>query len=217
VDSASCETDMHLWHLKGNQAAKTHSLGKIKGLERWMAIVKIALPWMGPLHGGKNWDCDKDAMMFLGLREDGRVFLVLPVPQTAGSTPYLISRNGEMVVSRSEGGDSIDVVLAIGNESQAVLDEGIKLYKHLVRKGGNTLPTIEKAVDLGVARVDKERDDWERGVGYCTWNSLGANLSHQKIMDALESLVKNDIKGTIEPNIASFSLITNPFSDERHH
>ncbi|KAI9836212.1 MAG: hypothetical protein M1819_001549 [Sarea resinae] len=55
------------------------SLGRPRLLEHWMALAKIASPWMGPVHGGSTFTTEKDCLLLLFQRKDGVHVAMLPV------------------------------------------------------------------------------------------------------------------------------------------
>ncbi|CUS15329.1 unnamed protein product [Tuber aestivum] len=183
--------------------------GKPVGLvERWMALAKIATPWMGPLHGTKNIFIQKDALLAMFQRaHDGAHVVLLPVSGLEGGSTYLTSDtegDGQLVVrsmgdhEKCYGGErDVKLLMGFGPDPRGTV---ACVFNHLKRK---IKEKQDKATDSYTGSNNsstypgdsQERSPWEDGVTYCTWNGLGWDLSENKILDALEELGKSGIQG----------------------
>jgi len=182
----------------GSSTRSDLQLGVPAILERFMALVKIASPWIGPLHGGASFESRKDGVMALLQRRDGLVVLVLPVSgagRVGGRSAYVVSDeggHGQVLVQGMNdaraGCSEVGVIVVAGLEVQQTVDKGMQYLKHLISDGEARSLEREREVS------EKARDFWERGLCYCTWNGLGWNLSERKILETLETADANDIK-----------------------
>ena len=59
-------------------------------------------------------------------------------------------------------------------------------------------------------------ENWYDGLAYCTWNGLGQHLTERKIINALDSLEKNEINGKIQ-NPQTKSHANRNLSYKSHH
>jgi hypothetical protein len=188
------------YHIKTRCAL--NSLGIPTSLERYMAVIKIATPWMGPIHGGRVFECLKDAVMVLLQRRDGTVLMVLPVSGIAGrGTGYVVSDeigNGEVVVRFLDDHSSPetavnDVIVAIGENVDDVVDAGMSYLKSLLPPPPPSSPLLQNQYNQR-PEVVSGLTHWETGLSYCTWNGLGWDLSEDRILDALQKLDDHAIR-----------------------
>ncbi|KAL7269749.1 hypothetical protein RUND412_007573 [Rhizina undulata] len=205
------------------------NFGRPIKIERWMALVKIAAPWMGPLHGTSNFSIYKDALLLLFQRQDGTNVAVLPVSGVypTGATSYLTSDSdseGRIIIKRcgdDEPGTGTQkiarVIVAIGTDIQDVVDEAYKYLKRLIMNGDgerkldvagagppgekdgeaveDTIRTLKTERETeNTRRAVGEREHWDEGLAYCTWNGMGWDLSEARILNALEEIEKNGIR-----------------------
>jgi hypothetical protein len=182
----------------GSSTRSDLRLGIPAVLERFMALVKIASPWIGPLHGGAFFESRKDGVMALLQRRDGLVVLVLPVSgagRVGGRSAYVVSDEGQVLVRGMDdaraGCSEVGVIVAAGLEVQQTVDKGMQYLKHLVSDG--EVRSLEREREIDTLN-EKARDSWEKGLAYCTWNGLGWNLSERKILETLETADAKNIK-----------------------
>jgi hypothetical protein len=224
-------------------------LGRAILLERWMALVKIATPWVGPIHsgstagggggGGNTFTTTKECLLLLMQRKDGRHVVILPlsgVPSGEGTptaSSYVTSSHasehmyGEKgpdgiiwrIYDESPSGDgrlgSAKCIVVVGMDAKNAMKGAMSWAEFIMKRAsylGNA-PTTRQSVfpekieggspsrssvpDGGVTHdtpVGQGLYQMHAGLTYCTWNSLGANLSGERILDALWKLHKTGIR-----------------------
>jgi hypothetical protein len=107
------------------------------------------------------------------------------------------SKGNVVVSSRNDGqGEGTTRILASAGKD---LDSTLAILMNRAREIAwqeqvglaNTEAQLQKYGDV----EPKWFEFWYDGLGYCTWNSLGQDLSEEKIFSALEDLDKNNIRG----------------------
>ena len=98
--------------------------------------------------------------------------------------------------NEQEQQNSATVIAAVGYSHATALAACVYHARDLVKQSSD--PSMKRIEEHGWKARDKPHvqwnQEWTDGLGYCTWNGLGQNLTEQKIFDALESLEKNNIK-----------------------
>ncbi|RPB02555.1 glycoside hydrolase [Choiromyces venosus 120613-1] len=184
--------------------------GKSVGLvEQWMALVKIATPWMGPLHGTKNISIQKDALLTMFQRAHGGFHVVLlPVSGLEGGSAYLTSdseQDGRLIIrsmgdhEKSHNGErEVKLLIGFGPDPHETV---ACVFNHLKRKikekyGGDS-DSYANTTDSSTNLEDSRKSSpWKDGLSYCTWNGLGWDLSEERILNALEDLEQSGVKVT---------------------
>jgi hypothetical protein len=169
-------------------------LGAPKRLVAWASVCRTWSAWMAPVHGvGDVGNMrGRRAALWTAVRDDGVVVAVLGA---AG-----LGKGEEKFVAVEVGGDGEALVLCAKSDSEEAVGG-----RCLVSVGTNYGEAVA-AVVLGLRDLLEVYEApegtstapwdqaWVNGLGYCTWNSLGQNLTEQKIVDAMESFDKAGIK-----------------------
>ncbi|KAI5841576.1 raffinose synthase or seed imbibition protein Sip1-domain-containing protein [Morchella snyderi] len=173
------------------------AIGRPRYLEQFMALVKIAPPWIGPLHGRTSFDVSKDAALVLFQRSyDGKHVAVLPVSGLGFGSAYVTScasGDGSIVIRGKNDGEGsaserkVQVIVAVANDPFKTVAAVTNYLKKLImgsRSFESTLIDQYSKLEL----EGEDRTAWEDGLSYCTWNGLGADLGEDKILKALGEL-----------------------------
>jgi hypothetical protein len=169
-------------------------LGTPRRLAAWAAVCRPWSVWMSPVHDGADVGDMRGrcAALWTGVRDDGVVIAVLGA---AG-----LGKGEEKFVAVEVGGDGLALVLCGRSDSEEAV--GGRCLVSVGTDFGEAVAAVVLGLrDLlegyeaphGTASAPWDQH-WVDGLAYCTWNSLGQNLTEQKIVDAMESLDKAGIK-----------------------
>ena len=180
----------------------SNKLGTPTQLARWFALVRLWAPWLAPRQGKDNFSCDKDAVLTSFLRHDGQHVVVLAISGVDDVLTLLKHDNdGNVLIDgrndAEETGISrvlIAVAPTFGYANAAVMHEARRIVMSFAKETGSLQVELDA---LKRADIKPEwLEEWSDGFAFCTWNSLGQDLTENKIYEALDSLEKNDIKIT---------------------
>jgi hypothetical protein len=202
-----------LWGVRGsigsaNEDSSTVDnilFGRPTDFIRNFLLVRHGSPWLAPRHGTNVFHLAEDAILLSFLRRDGMHLVMLAI-SGVGSVLTTFRSQGENEVAISARNDdfhqaSFEVLVAVAPSfdiaSAAVMYEARKVMRQFnIEKfpAGNHSPaSIMVAEHKGSNGVkDGVRAqwlyNWFDGLGYCTWNALGRDLTEEKILHALDSL-----------------------------
>jgi hypothetical protein len=223
-------------------------LGRVILLERWMALVKIANPWVGPIHsgsaaggggGGSTFTTTKECVLLLMQRRDGYHVAILPlsgIPSREGTptaSSYITSSHASGHTPGNKEWDGViwriydesptdggrlgraKCIVAIGMDVRSVV-KGVISWASIAVERASQSGVLPAAREIGARRggegrclpkppisgdaitqtqpTDQRLYHLYAGLSYCTWNSLGANLSGEKILNALQRIHEAGIK-----------------------
>ena len=140
---------------------------------------------MGPRQGALNFNIDSDALLAGWLRLDGRHVVVLAVSGLGFTTNYIRSEYGRVLLkSRNDSGkpQSHRALVATGLDWHSATGAAFDAARTLLRQRGVTEENAPPEID------PLWRESWYDGLGYCTWNSLGRELTQDRVLDALQDL-----------------------------
>jgi len=152
--------------------------------------VKLSSPWMGPHQGSGHFTIDKDALAMGYLRSDGRHVFVLGVSGLGGTTTYIRSEAGSVLLkSRNDSNEQ--------GLHRAIIATGL-VWKEIVEAAFQSARVLLSCHGIAEETAPPElepywRESWYDGLGYCTWNSLGREISENRILEALHDLESNNI------------------------
>ncbi|KAL2180522.1 glycoside hydrolase family 36 protein [Thermothelomyces heterothallicus CBS 202.75] len=164
---------------------------------RWFALVRSWTPWLAPRHGKSEFGLDKDGLLCSFLSSHGKHLVMLGLGGINNVTALLRSGDaGRLILSlRNDNVKSTTgtVLVAVGDN----LENAVAAVTYHAR----TLVTAANAPNShGMASPTAEGDvgpqwyeNWYDGLGYCTWNSLGQQLTEEKILKALDTLAENKV------------------------
>jgi hypothetical protein len=191
---------------EGQSALKTAALGTPSSVARYFSLVRVWTPWLGPRHGRNKFKLTEDAVLCSFLRTDGSHLVLLGVSGTNDVlTVFESGENGEVVIKAAndnEESSKFKVLVAAADNFEVAICAIIYEARKLVTLQGEEEATEErKPSNPGDDVVLVEKDpkvqwmsEWYDGLSYCTWNSLGRDLSEEKIVKALDTLSSNGIR-----------------------
>ncbi|KAK6524167.1 hypothetical protein TWF694_005827 [Orbilia ellipsospora] len=114
----------------------------------------------------------------------GDVVVFLPI-SSASHTVYLKGDDSGHVVAvgRNDGKKAVDgkVVVVVAKDVEEAVEEAAYWVKRIV--GGTEADTTAAG-----------EDPWTDSLKYCTWNSLGRELTHKRVVDAVNDLYDSGIQ-----------------------
>ncbi|KAG6290122.1 hypothetical protein E4U46_002036 [Claviceps purpurea] len=183
---------------------------------RWFALVRHQPAWLGPRQGSSRFIVDQDAILCCFLSHEGQTMAMLAVSGT-GNTSATFSSNdkntvcvharndsssaGTATILVSEGPKFDNTVASVMYEARKLLSPYTVLNVDLDTFGGLRTRTT--------ARWEAE---WYDGLGFCTWNSLGEQLSEKKLLEAMRTLAQHKLHITnliIDDNWQSLDRVGN--------
>lgn len=147
--------------------------------------MKIRAPWMGPRQGTTKFDVDEDTLLAGWLRSDGRHVVVLAISGLGFTTNYIRSESGRVLLNaRNDSGkpQSHRALVATGLDWHSAISAAFDEARNLLRQWGVTEETAPPEME------PLWRESWYDGLGYCTWNSLGRELTQDRVLNALQDL-----------------------------
>jgi len=178
------------------------NLGKVVKSSRWFATSRLYTPWFIPRHGKGQFVVDKEAVEVGFLRKDGLSVVVLALSGINDTSVCLVNDDGGNVVINSQNDSdaaSHSKILVAVAKSYDIANASVLYHARKV----STDSSSELVAEIRNIPVEPKSDlqpnwyeEWVDGFGFCTWNSLGQDLTEQKILDALESFRKDGIKLT---------------------
>ncbi|KAK3897535.1 glycoside hydrolase [Staphylotrichum tortipilum] len=182
---------------------------------RWFALVRPWAPWLAPRQGKSSFELDKDALLCSFLSPQGKHLVFLGTSDVDNvSTLFRSGDSGRLVVSirndKDEPASGI-VLVAVGDNIENTIAAVMYQARSLAPDAydaSRSHPFAEKQIPYSLEPSDDPNEDpskdpkagwyetWPDGLGYCTWNSLGQDLTDEKILKALDTLAENKISIT---------------------
>ncbi|KAH0561963.1 hypothetical protein GP486_003326 [Trichoglossum hirsutum] len=184
---------------KGRDSGYTEiTLGCPQDISRWFSIVRHWSPWFAPRHGKSKFSADKDSILVSFLRNDGFHMVLLAISGLDSILTVLkADSKGNIVVSSRNDGLSegtTRVLASVGRDLDSTLGILMNRAREIASQEQVELGNAEAQLQTYGGVEPKWYEFWYDGLGYCTWNSLGQDLSEEKILHALEDLDKNNIR-----------------------
>ncbi|KXG53729.1 Aldolase-type TIM barrel [Penicillium griseofulvum] len=195
----------------GSSTVKRLTLGTPSTVVRYLSLVRVWSPWLGPRHGKDTFRLTEDAILCSFLREDGVNLVLLAVSGVNDVlTVFQSGENNEVVISaKSDNSEAskFHVLVSAAENFEVAVSAVVYEARKVVRPFSNTSdPDLEDSVPLSPPGDDMilvEHDpsaqwmsEWFDGLTYCTWNGLGQDLTEERILHALDSLKANGINIT---------------------
>ncbi|KAK4152541.1 glycoside hydrolase [Chaetomidium leptoderma] len=165
---------------------------------RWFALVRPWSPWLVPRHGKAEFGLDKDALLCSFLSPQGKHLVFLGMSGVNDVTTLF--RSGDsgrlMLHIRSDNGEPTAGValVAVGDNLESTIAAVMYHARTLVMAANTSAATQDVAETTAGSDIRPQwYENWYDGLGYCTWNSLGQNLTEKKVLDALDELAENKI------------------------
>lgn len=144
--------------------------------------------WMTPIIGERFLDIkDKVILYLLVRRTDGTYLLFISISQDGYSTSFTSDELGNLLFKirkRSRKDICVKFIASIGNCPFALTRTAMNIIRELVFSN-----FIKKSSEM----VQTEKRLYYDKLGFCTWNAFYEDVSHNKIISALESFSKNNI------------------------
>ncbi|OTB04406.1 glycoside hydrolase family 36 protein [Hypoxylon sp. CI-4A] len=162
---------------------------------RYFALVRHASPWLGPRHGNGQFSLDKDAVLCSFMSRHGRHLVLLGVSRIGNITTLRSSDSGSVKLHiRNESQSSGLVLAAVGDDFESTVAAVMYHARTVVFAAGNESDELIQELQTLDDEVEPQwYENWYDGLGYCTWNALGQQLTDEKLIDAVESLAKNNV------------------------
>ena len=205
-----------LWDITGNvDGAKVGqsetikvALGVPTSVGRYVSGVRVWTPWLAPRHGRSKFQLTEPSVLCSFLRTDGEHLVLLAVSGVNHvRTLFESGDDGTVIVeARSDNPESskFSILASVSTDFEvamsAVIYEARKLVQSLTTgeetsDNSGSPVSVREPTPTGEDAVLVEKDpslqwlsEWYDGLSYCTWNSLGRELSEQRIVQALDSL-----------------------------
>ena len=189
---------------------------------RWFALVRIWTPWLAPRHGRESLtgqDLDDDAVLCSFLSAGGRHLVFLAI-SGVDHLQTVMHGDGEAanrlvfdVRSDSLKTETATILVAAGDSFEAANAAVMYHARSLVHQMERIHDKKDKKDIQALSDEVKPEwlEDWYDGLGFCTWNGLGQNLTEDKIVAAVNTLAEHGIQ------IATLIIDDNWQSIDRSH
>ncbi|CRK48401.1 hypothetical protein BN1723_007998 [Verticillium longisporum] len=165
---------------------------------RWFALVRTWKPWLAPRHGKSRFHLDKDAMLCSFLGSQGKHLVLLAISGLNNVAAMFQSRDDEGLVHVQARNDDIHeqqaiILAAIGDNFESA-NASVMYQARNVLNARATKDDQEAEIKALEKDIKPEwRENWYDGLGYCTWNGIGQNLTEHKILEALDHLASVNV------------------------
>ncbi|KAK9373625.1 glycoside hydrolase superfamily [Lipomyces chichibuensis] len=195
-------------------------LGKPSEMRQYLSLVRIQTSWMGPVHGRDIFSVDRPAFMVLFQRKDGYHICVLPLSNMKNLlTIYMSSDNsGNLwlnVLNDASGHRTFSTFVGVSKDPQKAVQAALYSLRTMIQSFRGVL--TRSLVPEDPAATDPDRvesveehlvlsdgnpepvlgtwyEQWMDLFGFCTWNSMGIEVSLEKVMKALQELHDRGIR-----------------------
>ncbi|PHH83448.1 hypothetical protein CDD82_764 [Ophiocordyceps australis] len=186
-----------LWSLESHLSPASGDVSSFENIDigmpwgsysRWFALVRVWSPWLAPRQGKDHFVLDQDAIIcsFLSSKGPSLVFLALNGLDNVLTT-FCSTADGRISVNARN--DSVTA-----QKATILVAESHEFERALAAVMYHARTILSQHTGLTAITKDETLDDkWYDGLGYCTWNGLGQRLTAQKVLDAVQKLVKNKI------------------------
>ncbi|KAI3283711.1 hypothetical protein DTO002I6_9462 [Penicillium roqueforti] len=204
-----------LWSISGNVSAAANGASGISTLllgtpsiMRNFSLVRVWSPWLGPRHGRDWFDLTEDAILCSFLRKDGLNLVLLAISGINDVlTVFQSGDNGEVVIkARNDNTKSaqFNVLAAVAEDFEVAMSALIYESRKVVKPfSDSSMDDWEETspispLDDDIVFVEKDPKiqwlaEWFDDLTFCTWNSLGQDLTEEKLLQSLESLKSHGI------------------------
>ncbi|KAI1413246.1 glycoside hydrolase family 36 protein [Hypoxylon sp. FL1857] len=168
------------------------------GALRYFALVRHGSPWLGPRHGSSLFSLDKDGVMCSFLSPQGRHLVLLGVSGPSNVITLLRSSDSGSVKLHIRNDDETEstglVLAAVGEDFESAIAAVMYHARTVVFATSGTEDDFTRELRSLSNDIKPEwYENWYDGLGYCTWNALGQQLTDEKIINAVEALAKDNI------------------------
>ncbi|OAA44532.1 raffinose synthase Sip1 [Beauveria brongniartii RCEF 3172] len=164
--------------------------------QKWFALVRAGIPWLAPRKGLSRFTLDKDGILCTFADGQGRhlVFLAMSGVDDILALIRSTDTNSISLHARNDAPVARDLMVLVSTGYE--VDKAIAAVVYHARSLIWRYSQIHDAGLQSDSRADfqpKWRENWYDGLGYCTWNSLGQDLTEDKILEALKNLEESGI------------------------
>ncbi|KAI0837180.1 glycoside hydrolase family 36 protein [Hypoxylon sp. FL0890] len=205
--AASQAPNTQLWTIKANVGPAEEDRSAYADVElgtpwggalRYFALVRHGSPWLGPRHGSSPFSLDKDGVMCSFMSPQGRHLVLLGVSGPSNVITLLRSSDSgslKLHIRNDDEAKSSGLVLAAVGDN---FESAIAAVMYHARTVVFATSDAEDDSTLELQRLSNDikpewYEDWYDGLGYCTWNALGQQLTDEKIINAVEALAKDNV------------------------
>ncbi|KAJ6779979.1 hypothetical protein PWT90_03357 [Aphanocladium album] len=197
--------DTRLWSLTSRIAPSSSNKSSFKDIDigtpfnhfqKWFALVRTGIPWLAPRKGFTQFALDKGAILCSFSNDAGRNLVLLAVSGVDDILALFQSTNANSITlhARNDAPTERDITVLVseGYEVDKAIAAVVYHARSLIWKyseSTNQSPQFNISTDF----KPQWRENWYDGLGYCTWNSLGQNLTEDKILEALGKLEQNGV------------------------
>ncbi|KAI0882239.1 glycoside hydrolase family 36 protein [Annulohypoxylon maeteangense] len=207
VNTAASQTlNTQLWTLQASVSSSNDSSAYADvnigipwgGALRYFALVRQSASWLTPRHGSDPFSIEKDAVMCSFLSNSGRHLVLLGVSGPDNVITLLRSSDAgsvKMHIRNDEESESSGLVLAaVGDDFESTMAAVMYHARTVIFAAGNSQNELTKELEgLNLDIEPQWYENWYDGLGYCTWNALGQDLTEEKIINAVQALAKDQI------------------------
>ncbi|OTA64266.1 glycoside hydrolase family 36 protein [Hypoxylon sp. EC38] len=168
------------------------------GALRYFALVRHGSPWLGPRHGSSQFSIDKDAVMCSFLSPQGRQLVLLGVSGPSNVITLLRSSDSGSVKLHIRNDDETQssglVLAAVGDNFESAIAAAMYHARTVIFAMSDMEDDFTRELRSLSHDIRPEwYENWYDGLGYCTWNALGQQLTDEKIINAVEALAKDNV------------------------
>lgn len=197
----------HLWSLsvpveaaeEEQSGYSAHVLGTPLNYSRWFALVRLWTPWLAPRQGSSKFSPEKEAVLAAFLRNDGLHVAVLAISGIDNVLTLLTyDESGNVIIKgrNDAASEGVSRVLVAVSETFEIANAAVMYEARKIVMGQSLTEKETELVALQKEAKPQWLEEWADGFAFCTWNSLGQQLTEEKIYAALDSLRKADVQVT---------------------
>ncbi|KAG6082605.1 hypothetical protein E4U16_005843 [Claviceps sp. LM84 group G4] len=164
---------------------------------RWFALVRHQPAWLGPRQGSSRFNVDQDAILCCFLSHAGQTMTMLAVSGTGNMSATFSSNDKNTVCVHARNYSSSAGIVTILISEGPKFDNTVASVMYEARKLLSAYTVLNVAPDafdgLRTRTAAQWEAEWHDGLGFCTWNSLGEQLSEEKLLDAMRTLVQHKL------------------------
>ncbi|KAG6024920.1 hypothetical protein E4U41_001656 [Claviceps citrina] len=164
---------------------------------RWFALVRHRPAWLGPRQGSSRFTVDQDAILCCFLSCEGQTMTMLAV-SGIDNMSVTFSGNDKNTITVHARNDSVSpgivkILISDGLEFDHTVASVMYEARNLVSPYAASHVDPGTSAGLPTQAAARWEAEWYDGLGFCTWNSLGQQLSEAKLLDAVGKLAENKI------------------------
>ncbi|ERF71673.1 hypothetical protein EPUS_00662 [Endocarpon pusillum Z07020] len=189
------------------------------GFCRYMALVRIWSPWLAPRHGERRFHITEDALLCSFLTCEGQHAVLLPINGVNDTvTVFRSDADGHIIVAARNDGrveGKFEFLAAVSDDFEVANAAVMYEARRIILQSRSSTEQVSldaahvktESIDSTTILISKDDasngtqsepkpqwlEEWYDGLTYCTWNSLGQDLTEEKLFVALDDLAANGI------------------------